>query len=214
LQILETQQNGSLKYGLKNGPSFKRMVLQLRIGPKLGRMEILKCGARCRMENPQGELDNVFTEVNDTDYSSAIEPPRVNAPTFKIDGRIYTMLKVEGKLYNSTDQDSHQHLKNFLEGATHGFIENIFLEKFYTGLDPLTLSMVNNTTGGCFMDKIYNRIATICDRIVKHNQAWHAGDQSGGLNVGTPSLTHLMKDNQERNKMMSFISTNLALLMQ
>ncbi|MCE0481004.1 hypothetical protein HAX54_038325, partial [Datura stramonium] len=140
---------------------------------------------------PPGEVENIFTEVNnDIDYTNAIVPPRVNAPTFKIDERIYNMLK----------------------DPSHGFPQNILLEKFYTGLDPFTRSMANNVARGCFMDKTYNRIATILDRIIKHNQAWHASDQSGGIHVGSPSMTHLMKENQEHDQLMTAMTTNITLL--
>ncbi|MCD7453778.1 hypothetical protein HAX54_022114, partial [Datura stramonium] len=61
------------------------------------------------------------------------------------------------------------------------------------------------------MDKIYNCIA-ILDRITKHNQAWHNGDQRGGVNFSGLLLTHLMKENQEREQMMAAMATNLALL--
>lgn len=41
-------------------------------------------------------------------------PPRVNAPAFKVDASIYTMLKAEGLFRNSIDDDPHQHVKNFI----------------------------------------------------------------------------------------------------
>ncbi|MCD9644934.1 hypothetical protein HAX54_033468, partial [Datura stramonium] len=63
-----------------------------------------------------------------------------------------------------------------LRDSTHGFPENILLEKFYTGLDPLTQSVANNVIGGCFIDKTGNRITTILDKIDRNNHAWHAGD--------------------------------------
>ncbi|MCD9643349.1 hypothetical protein HAX54_030752, partial [Datura stramonium] len=56
--------------------------------------------------------------------------------------------------------------------------------KFYTGLDPLTQSVVNNMTGGCFLDKTFARITIILDKIAKHNQDWHASDNGGGVKIG------------------------------
>ncbi|MCE0482368.1 hypothetical protein HAX54_041056, partial [Datura stramonium] len=50
------------------------------------------------------------------------------------------------------------------------------------------------------------------DRIAKNNQTWNRGDQSGGLNVGTPSLSHLMKEKKEHDQMMDTIATNLTLM--
>ncbi|MCD7463820.1 hypothetical protein HAX54_051469, partial [Datura stramonium] len=88
---------------------------------------------------------------------------------------------------------------------------HILLEKFYTGLDALTQSVANNTTGGSFKDKTFNHIAIILDKIAKHNHAWHGGDHSGGINVGTPSLSTLVKENQEHDQMMSTIN-NIDLL--
>ncbi|MCE0480534.1 hypothetical protein HAX54_037475 [Datura stramonium] len=68
-------------------------------------------------------------------------------------------------------------------------------------------SIANNAVGGCFIDKTFNR-----DQIEKNNHAWHGGDQSGRINVRAPSLSHLMKDNQERDQMMATMATNIALL--
>ncbi|MCD9641877.1 hypothetical protein HAX54_028358, partial [Datura stramonium] len=52
-----------------------------------------------------------------------------------------------------------------LRAPNHWFPEHIFLEKFYTSLDPLTYPIVNNATGGCFMDMTFNWIAIILDWI-------------------------------------------------
>ncbi|MCD9646983.1 hypothetical protein HAX54_037260 [Datura stramonium] len=81
------------------------------------------------------------------------------------------------------------------------FSENILLEKFYIGLDPLTLSVTNNATGGCFMSKMFARIAITLDKITKHNQAWHAGDNSWGISIGALSMTHFIKENKGNSRM-------------
>ncbi|MCD7449343.1 hypothetical protein HAX54_051532, partial [Datura stramonium] len=62
------------------------------------------------------------------------------------------------------------------------------------------------------MEKTFNRIAVILDKIEKHNHAWHGGDQSRGINVGTPSLSNLMKENQECDQMMATMATKITLL--
>ncbi|MCD7458091.1 hypothetical protein HAX54_037138 [Datura stramonium] len=54
--------------------------------------------------------------------------------------------------------------------------------------------VANNATGACFVDKTFNRIAIILDRIVKRNHAWNRGDKSGGINLCNLSLSHLMKE--------------------
>ncbi|MCD7469163.1 hypothetical protein HAX54_008007 [Datura stramonium] len=61
------------------------------------------------------------------------------------------------------------------------------------------------------MGKICNCITTILDKIAKHNHTWHAGDASGGVNIGAPSMSHLIKENQERDQMMETMDTNIAL---
>ncbi|MCE3216497.1 hypothetical protein HAX54_006693, partial [Datura stramonium] len=48
--------------------------------------------------------------------------------------------------------------------------------------------------------------------IAKHNHAWHGGDKSGVLNMGAPSLSHLMKKNQDLDQMMVVMAINIALL--
>ncbi|MCE3051348.1 hypothetical protein HAX54_049546 [Datura stramonium] len=99
-----------------------------------------------------------------------------------------------------------------LRGTHPGFPKNILLEKFYTDLDPLKQLVANDATGGCFINTIYNHIATILYKITKHNHAWHAEDQSSSVNVGASSLTHLMKENQEREHIIAAMATNLTLL--
>ncbi|MCD7452474.1 hypothetical protein HAX54_017013 [Datura stramonium] len=61
------------------------------------------------------------------------------------------------------------------------------------------------------MGKICHCITTILDKIAKHNHTWHAGDASGGVNIGAPSMSHLIKENQERDQMMETMDTNIAL---
>ncbi|MCD9559762.1 hypothetical protein HAX54_018011, partial [Datura stramonium] len=73
-------------------------------------------------------------------------------------------------------------------------------------------SIPNNATGGCFMDMTFSRIAIILEKIAKHKYAWNGGDQGGGINIGTPSLSHLMKENQEHDQMLATMDTNIAIL--
>ncbi|MCD9560351.1 hypothetical protein HAX54_018973 [Datura stramonium] len=86
---------------------------------------------------PPRDLDNVFAEVNEeVEYASSIIPPRVNASSSKIDESIYTMLKVEGQFHNSTNDDPHEHLKNFLEvprsvGSFNGLLECSLVQSLF-----------------------------------------------------------------------------------
>ncbi|MCD9559089.1 hypothetical protein HAX54_016821 [Datura stramonium] len=50
------------------------------------------------------------------------------------------------------------------------------------------------------------------DRITKHNHAWRGGDQSGGINVGTPLLSQLMKENPDHDQIMASNATNIPIL--
>ncbi|MCD9559087.1 hypothetical protein HAX54_016819, partial [Datura stramonium] len=58
----------------------------------------------------------------------------------------------------------------------HGFLEHILLENFYTILDALTQSVANNIIGGCFMDKTFNRISIILDKIEAPKQRNKCGN--------------------------------------
>ncbi|XP_075098875.1 uncharacterized protein LOC107805954 [Nicotiana tabacum] len=83
----------------------------------------------------------------------------------------------------------------------HGFPDKILLEKFYMGLDPLNQSIAKNVVDGSFMDKTFIRITQILDKMAEHNQARHSEDTMGGIEYGTPSLTNMIKENQERDQM-------------
>ncbi|MCE0481532.1 hypothetical protein HAX54_039342, partial [Datura stramonium] len=74
--------------------------------------------------------------------------------------------------------------------------------------------MENNAVGYCFMEKTFNQIAIILDPIAKHNHALHGGDQNRGLNMGTPSLSRLIKENQDCDQMMVDMATKIALLIK
>ncbi|MCD9637558.1 hypothetical protein HAX54_020925, partial [Datura stramonium] len=58
----------------------------------------------------------------------------------------------------------------------HELPDKILLEKFYIVLDALTQFLSKTVVGGCFMDKTFNIIDIILDKITKHNHAWHGGD--------------------------------------
>nr|XP_016513749.1 PREDICTED: uncharacterized protein LOC107830639 [Nicotiana tabacum] len=48
--------------------------------------------------------------------------------------------------------------------------------------------------------------------MVEHNQAWHLEDTTGGITYGTPSLTNMIKENQERDQIIAGLSTNINVL--
>ncbi|XP_059295574.1 uncharacterized protein LOC132048910 [Lycium ferocissimum] len=65
------------------------------------------------------EVENVFADMLDrVEYASAIVPPWVNAAYCQIVSTIYQLLKLEEYFQNSTDDDPHQHLKNFVGVCT------------------------------------------------------------------------------------------------
>ncbi|XP_075083842.1 uncharacterized protein LOC107819742 [Nicotiana tabacum] len=99
-----------------------------------------------------------------------------------------------------------------VRSPNHGFPDKILLEKFYMGLDPLNQSIANNTADGSFMDKTFTRITQILDRMAEHNQAWYSEDTTGGIAYGTPSLTNMIKENQERDQVIAGPATNINVL--
>ncbi|MCE0482138.1 hypothetical protein HAX54_040576 [Datura stramonium] len=90
--------------------------------------------------------------------------------------------------------------KYILRAPTHDFPENNLLDKFYTGLDSLAQSVANTAANSYFMDKTFARITIILNKITKYNQARHAGDNGVGVPIGAPSINHMIKENQERDK--------------
>ncbi|XP_019230632.1 PREDICTED: uncharacterized protein LOC109211546 [Nicotiana attenuata] len=99
-----------------------------------------------------------------------------------------------------------------VRSPNHGFPDSILLEKFYMGLDPMNQAIAKNAADGSFMDKSFARVTQILDKMAKHNQAWHSEDTSGGVAYGSPSLTNLIKENQERDQIIAGLATNVNVL--
>ncbi|XP_019246263.1 PREDICTED: uncharacterized protein LOC109225910 [Nicotiana attenuata] len=99
-----------------------------------------------------------------------------------------------------------------VRSPNHGFPDSILLEKFYMGLDPMNQAIAKNAADGSFMDKSFARVTQILDNMAKHNQAWHSEDTSGGVAYGSPSLTNLIKENQERDHIIAGLATNVNVL--
>ncbi|XP_070029691.1 uncharacterized protein [Nicotiana sylvestris] len=89
---------------------------------------------------------------------------------------------------------------------------SILLEKFYMGLDPMNQSIAKNAADGSFMDKSFARVTQILDKMAKHNQAWHSEDITGGTAYGSPFLTTMIKENQERDQVIAGLATNVNVL--
>ncbi|XP_019239894.1 PREDICTED: uncharacterized protein LOC109219880 [Nicotiana attenuata] len=77
------------------------------------------------------------------------------------------------------------------------------------GLDPMNQAIAKNAADGSFMDKSFARVTQILDKMAKHNQAWHSEDTLGGIAYGSPSLTNLIKENQERDQIIAGLATNV-----
>ncbi|XP_019237938.1 PREDICTED: uncharacterized protein LOC109218070 [Nicotiana attenuata] len=80
------------------------------------------------------------------------------------------------------------------------------------GLDAMNQSIAKNTVDGSFMDKTFARVTQILDKMAQHNQAWHSEDTTGGIAYGTPSLTKMIKENQERDQVIAGLATNVNVL--
>nr|XP_016445140.1 PREDICTED: uncharacterized protein LOC107770351 [Nicotiana tabacum] len=48
--------------------------------------------------------------------------------------------------------------------------------------------------------------------MAKHNQAWHSEDTTVGIAYGSPSLTTMIKENQERDQVITGLATNFNVL--
>ncbi|XP_019259930.1 PREDICTED: uncharacterized protein LOC109237971 [Nicotiana attenuata] len=99
-----------------------------------------------------------------------------------------------------------------VRSPNHGFPDSILLEKFYKGLDPMNQSIAKNAADGSFMDKTFTRVTQILDKMAQHNQAWHIEDTTGRIAYGSPSLTNLIKENQERDQLIAGLATNVNVL--
>ncbi|XP_019241300.1 PREDICTED: serum response factor homolog B-like [Nicotiana attenuata] len=80
------------------------------------------------------------------------------------------------------------------------------------GLDPMNQSIAKNAADGSFMDKTFARITQILGKMAKHNHPWHSEDTTGGILFGTPSLTNMIKENQERDQVIVGLVTNVNVL--
>ncbi|XP_070023119.1 uncharacterized protein [Nicotiana sylvestris] len=73
-------------------------------------------------------------------------------------------------------------------------------------------AIAKNAADGSFMDKSFARVTQILDKMAKHNQAWHSEDTTGGISYGSPSLSNLIKENQERDQVIAGLATNVNVL--
>nr|XP_009790180.1 PREDICTED: uncharacterized protein LOC104237689 [Nicotiana sylvestris] len=80
------------------------------------------------------------------------------------------------------------------------------------GLDTMNQAIGKNAVDGSFMDKSFARVTQILDKMAKHNQAWHSEDTTGGISYGSPSLSNLIKENQERDQVISGLAKNVNVL--
>ena len=80
------------------------------------------------------------------------------------------------------------------------------------GLDHMNQSIAKNAADGPFMDKPFARVTQILDEMAKHNQAWHSEDTKYGISYGSPSLTNMIKENQERDQVIAGLATNVNVL--
>ncbi|XP_019240022.1 PREDICTED: uncharacterized protein LOC109220017 [Nicotiana attenuata] len=80
------------------------------------------------------------------------------------------------------------------------------------GLDPMNQSIAKNAADGSFMDNTFTRVTQILDQMAEYNQAWHSKDTTGGIPYGTPSLTNMLKENQERDQVIAGLATNVNVL--
>ncbi|XP_019264845.1 PREDICTED: uncharacterized protein LOC109242443 [Nicotiana attenuata] len=99
-----------------------------------------------------------------------------------------------------------------VRSPNHCFPDSILLEKFYMGLDPMNQSIAKIAADRSFMDKSFAGVTQVLDKMAKHNQAWHSEDTTGGIAYGSPSLTNLIKENQERDQVIAGLATNVNVL--
>nr|XP_016506364.1 PREDICTED: uncharacterized protein LOC107824140 [Nicotiana tabacum] len=99
-----------------------------------------------------------------------------------------------------------------VRSPNYGFPDSMLLEKFYMGLDPMNQAIAKNAADGSFMDKSFARVTQILDKMAKHNQAWHSEDTTGGIKYGSPSLSNIIKENQEGDQVIAGLATNVNVL--
>nr|XP_009782958.1 PREDICTED: uncharacterized protein LOC104231631 [Nicotiana sylvestris] len=123
--------------------------------------------------------------------------------------KIFFFKQIQGeKLHEAWDR-----FKLYLvRSPNHGFPDSMLLENFYMGLDPMNQAIAKNAANRSFMDKSFARVTQILDKMAKHNQAWHSEDTTGGISYGSPSLSNLIKENQERDQVIVGLATNINVL--
>ncbi|XP_070029067.1 uncharacterized protein [Nicotiana sylvestris] len=78
--------------------------------------------------------------------------------------------------------------------------------------DPMNQSIGKNVADGSLMDKSFSRVTQILDKMAKHNKAWHYEDTTGGITYGSPYLSNMIKENQERDQVIAGLATNVNVL--
>nr|XP_009795132.1 PREDICTED: uncharacterized protein LOC104241874 [Nicotiana sylvestris] len=123
--------------------------------------------------------------------------------------KIFFVNQIQGEQLH----EAWDHFKLYLvRSLNHGFPDSMLLEIFYMGLDPMNQAIAKNAADGSFMDKSFARVTQILDKMAKHNQAWHSEDTTGGISYGSPSLSNLIKENQERDQVIVGLATNVNVL--
>ncbi|XP_059311633.1 uncharacterized protein LOC132063190 [Lycium ferocissimum] len=126
--------------------------------------------------------------------------------------------EIRDKIYEFKQQPGEQlyeaweRFKEYLQKiSNHSFPENILMEKFYRGLDPVKQSVANNAADGCFMNKSYRRVTNILDRLTTPNQAWHSNN-ADIVPYGSTMIQNMVKKNLDTQQTLAKLATNISLL--
>ncbi|XP_070029393.1 uncharacterized protein [Nicotiana sylvestris] len=172
-------------------------------------------------ENPFADIKEYIEDTN------AVVPPVVGAATFKVEHGLILMLKAEGCFRNSTDNDATQHLRNFLGVCAMHKQNNVSddalrLRVFKYSVDGDARKWLQNMPPNS-IHSWYELVRAFLakwfpQRSHKSLTKWHniiklgIPRTPGGIAYGSPSLTNLIKENQERDQVIIGLATNVNVL--
>ncbi|XP_059292625.1 uncharacterized protein LOC132046098 [Lycium ferocissimum] len=147
--------------------------------------------------------ENVFADlIPEEDYASTIVHPRVGATSWKIDSSLYRLLKLEGYLWNSTENDPQRHLQNFVDACAHPIQNNVSQDVIRLRLFKYSLAGEART----WFKKLPRNSITSWAEI-----AWHLNN-ADIVPYGNAMIQNMAKENQDTQQKLVQLATNISLL--
>ena len=97
----------------------------------------------------------------------------------------------------------------------HKMTDEYLIETFYRALNSLTKTIMDNATGGDFMELTFTKVVEMLERITKTSRACHTRDVVVTRNTGSSVISAEQRRRKEKhNQDMAHMKTQMDLLMK